>query len=75
MVGKNVKNCDRALVDIQLEEYLTSSSCSKVVNEIIKYLAYQKQQIPYPFEQLKLLVNKNKFTGEQESNRKSEKVS
>ncbi|KAG8233785.1 hypothetical protein J437_LFUL003857 [Ladona fulva] len=73
MVGRNMKNCDQAVVDIQLEENLTSSSCSKVVSEIIKYLAYQKQQIPYPFEQLKLLVNKSKLAGEQETIGKSVK--
>ncbi|XP_046401489.1 MAD2L1-binding protein-like [Ischnura elegans] len=59
MSGKG-KNMHEALVDIKFEENLTWVACSKIVIEIIKYLAYQKQQIPYPFEQLKLLVNKKK---------------
>ncbi|XP_071453772.1 MAD2L1-binding protein [Hetaerina americana] len=61
MMSTRGKDAYRALVDIKFEENLTWISCSKIVIEIIKYLAYQKQQIPYPFDQLKLLIKKKKI--------------
>lgn len=35
-----------------LDEPLTSDSCTKVVMELIKYILYQKQQIPFTYEAL-----------------------
>lgn len=35
-----------------LDEPLTSDSCTKVVIELIKYILYQKQQIPFTYEAL-----------------------
>lgn len=35
-----------------LDEPLTSDSCTKIVIEFIKYILYQKQQIPFPYEAL-----------------------
>ncbi|KAL0118690.1 hypothetical protein PUN28_009390 [Cardiocondyla obscurior] len=35
-----------------LDEPLTSDSCTKIVMELIKYVLYQKQQIPFAYEAL-----------------------
>lgn len=37
---------------VKLEEPLTSDSCCKLISELIKYLLYQKQQIPVTYEYL-----------------------
>ncbi|XP_011707225.1 PREDICTED: MAD2L1-binding protein-like [Wasmannia auropunctata] len=37
---------------VTLDEPLTSDSCTKVVMELIKYILYQKQQIPLTYEAL-----------------------
>ncbi|XP_071558919.1 MAD2L1-binding protein isoform X2 [Temnothorax nylanderi] len=39
-------------IDVMLDEPLTSDSCTKVVMELIKYILYQKQQIPFTYEAL-----------------------
>lgn len=39
-------------IEIMLDEPITSDSCTKVVMEIIKYILYQKQQIPFTYETL-----------------------
>ncbi|XP_034942551.1 MAD2L1-binding protein [Chelonus insularis] len=39
-------------IDIKLNEPLTSDSCSKIIVELIKYILYQKQQIPFAFDTL-----------------------
>ncbi|EFN85910.1 MAD2L1-binding protein [Harpegnathos saltator] len=39
-------------IDVLLDEPLTSESCTKVVIELIKYILYQKQQIPFAYEAL-----------------------
>ncbi|XP_024936093.1 MAD2L1-binding protein [Cephus cinctus] len=47
-------------VSVKLEEPLTSGSCSKLITELIKYLLYQKQQIPFSCESLTQLQAKAK---------------
>ncbi|RLU21023.1 hypothetical protein DMN91_007639 [Ooceraea biroi] len=39
-------------INVLLDEPLTSDSCTKVVIEIVKYILYQKQQIPFVYEAL-----------------------
>lgn len=39
-------------IDIMLDEPLTNDSCTKVVIELVKYILYQKQQIPFAYEAL-----------------------
>ncbi|KAL6423259.1 hypothetical protein ACFW04_010134 [Cataglyphis niger] len=39
-------------IDIMLDEPLTNDSCTKVVMELVKYVLYQKQQIPFAYEAL-----------------------
>jgi len=43
---------DEMEIDVMLDEPLTSDSCTKVVMELIKYILYQKQQIPFTYEAL-----------------------
>lgn len=40
----------------ELTDIITPKSCSSYIAEIIKYVAYTKQQIPYPYERLKMFV-------------------
>lgn len=39
-------------INIMLDEPLTDDSCTKVVIELVKYILYQKQQIPLAYEAL-----------------------
>lgn len=39
-------------IDVLLDEPMTSESCTKVVIELVKYILYQKQQIPFAYEAL-----------------------
>lgn len=39
-------------IDVLLDEPLTNESCTKVVIELLKYILYQKQQIPFAYEAL-----------------------
>lgn len=41
---------------LELTDIITPKSCSSYIAEIIKYVAYTKQQIPYPYERLKMFV-------------------
>lgn len=42
-----------------LDEHLTSHSCVKLVIELLKYILYQKQQIPFPYDSLSKLQMKS----------------
>ncbi|KAK4887619.1 hypothetical protein RN001_003890 [Aquatica leii] len=42
------------------ELILTPLTCSTIINEVIKYLLYQKSQIPYPYNWLKSVVKKKR---------------
>jgi len=44
-------------IDVMLDEPWTSDSCTKVVMELIKYILYQKQQIPLTYEALERFQN------------------
>ncbi|XP_070158473.1 MAD2L1-binding protein [Polyergus mexicanus] len=39
-------------IDIMLDEPLTNDSCTKLVMELVKYVLYQKEQIPFAYEAL-----------------------
>lgn len=43
-------------VGLELTDIITPKTCSSYIAEIIKYVAYTKQQIPYPYERLKMFV-------------------
>lgn len=47
-------------IEINLSDILTRTSCAVLVCELIKYLIYQREQIPYTYERLKYLITKRK---------------
>lgn len=47
-------------IDLNIGDQLTSISCGHIVVEIIKFLAYQRLQIPYTYQWLKQIVTKKK---------------
>lgn len=49
-------------------DQLTSISCGHVVVELIKFIAYQRLQIPYSYQWLKQVVNKRKTRDEENRN-------
>lgn len=47
-------------INVILDEPLTSDSCTKLIIEFIKYVLYQKQQIPFTYDSLVHLQAKTK---------------
>lgn len=47
-------------IDLNIGDQLTSISCGHIVVELIKFLAYQRLQIPYTYPWLKQLITKRK---------------
>ncbi|XP_043511903.1 MAD2L1-binding protein isoform X2 [Frieseomelitta varia] len=45
-------------INVALDEHLTSNSCVKLVIELLKYILYQKQQIPFTCDSLSQLKMK-----------------
>lgn len=55
-------------IDMNIGDQLTYISCGHIVVEIIKFIAYQRLQIPYTYQWLKQIVNKRKsFENKKES--------
>ncbi|XP_068981461.1 MAD2L1-binding protein [Bombus flavifrons] len=46
-------------INVMLDEHLTSHSCVKLVIELLKYILYQKQQIPFTYDSLSKLQMKS----------------
>ncbi|XP_015117633.1 MAD2L1-binding protein [Diachasma alloeum] len=44
--------CKEVPILVELEEQLTSDSCAKIITELMKYVLYQKQQIPFSCDSL-----------------------
>lgn len=49
--------CD---VQVHLSDVMTPQSFSNLVTTLIKYLIYEKQLIPYPYDRMKLYIEKYK---------------
>ncbi|XP_046835980.1 MAD2L1-binding protein-like [Vespa velutina] len=47
----NIRKCETD-INVILDEHLTSDSCTKLIIEFIKYVLYQKQQIPFTYDSL-----------------------
>lgn len=47
-------------LEINIGDQLTTISCGHVVAELIKFIAYQRLQIPYTYPWLKQLITKRK---------------
>ncbi|KAM3962475.1 uncharacterized protein ACR2FA_003378 [Aphomia sociella] len=50
------------VVDLNIGDQLTSISCGHVVVEIIKFIVYQRLQIPYTYQWLKQVITKKKMS-------------
>ncbi|XP_034237876.1 MAD2L1-binding protein [Thrips palmi] len=46
------------LINVELKDALTASSCSHLAVEFFKHIAYQRQQIPFPYKQLKSVLSR-----------------
>lgn len=47
-------------VDVHLSDIMTPQSFSNLIATLIKYLIYEKQLIPYPYDRMKLYLEKYK---------------
>lgn len=68
--GNNLKPM---IIDLNISDQLTSISCGHVVVELIKFIAYQRLQIPYKYQWLKQVVNKKKECLEKKDSLHSER--
>ncbi|XP_047512217.1 uncharacterized protein LOC125054395 isoform X1 [Pieris napi] len=59
--------------NINIGDQLTSISCGHVIVELIKFLAYQRLQIPYTYQWLKQMVNKKKDNENEKDTYQSER--
>ncbi|KAI8425089.1 hypothetical protein MSG28_006949 [Choristoneura fumiferana] len=50
------------LINLNIGDQLTATSCSHVVVELIKFISHQRLQIPYTYQWLKQVVNKKKMS-------------
>lgn len=49
-----------SIIETEFKDTLTIGSCSVLINEIIKYILYHKQQLPYTFDRLKYVITKKR---------------
>lgn len=60
-------------IDLDIGDQLTYISCGHIVVEIIKFLAYQRLQIPYTYQWLKQIINKRKSLEDKKESYQSER--
>ncbi|XP_026275432.1 MAD2L1-binding protein [Frankliniella occidentalis] len=46
------------LIDVNLKDVLTASMCSHLAIEFFKHIAYQRQQLPFPYKQLQSVIRR-----------------
>lgn len=46
------------LINVDLTDALTAPICSHLAIEFFKHIAYQRQQIPFPYKQLKSVLSR-----------------
>lgn len=56
----NRNNLNKLNVKVDINSVLTSKTCAAIVVEVVKFVAFQKFQIPYNFEHLKYVVEKKR---------------
>lgn len=67
-VNRSETSCKCPTIDVCITDTVfTPLACASLVNEIIKSLVYQKSQIPYPYNWLKMVVEKKRKKGEQDN--------
>ncbi|CAG4957761.1 unnamed protein product [Colias eurytheme] len=60
-------------IDINIGDQLTTISCGHILVELIKFIAYQRLQIPYTYQWLKQLITKKKGMEDKKESYKSER--
>lgn len=68
MFSSNTKPTKPIIINLNIGDQLTSISCGHVVAEFIKFIAYQRLQIPYSYQWLKQVVNNRKTSEEEKRN-------
>lgn len=66
-------NSKQIAVDLHIGDQLTSISCGHIVVELIKFIAYQRLQIPYTYQWLKQVINKKKESPDKKESFQSER--
>ncbi|XP_077299766.1 uncharacterized protein LOC143920700 [Arctopsyche grandis] len=56
----NRNGVNKLSVNVDISSVLTAKTCAAIVVEVIKFIAFQKFQIPYNFEHLKYVVEKKR---------------
>lgn len=46
-------------IDVELPDALTDSICSHLAIEFLKHVAYQRQQLPFPYKQIMSIVDRS----------------
>ncbi|XP_022907169.1 MAD2L1-binding protein [Onthophagus taurus] len=65
----NTRKLENTEINLSVNDLvLTPATCALLINEIIKYLVYQKSQIPYPYAWLKNVVSRKRKSGENDKN-------
>lgn len=59
---KFVGSCTKMRSDLSINfpDIVSTATCSELIIELIKYILYLKEQIPYQYNRLKLVVDKKK---------------
>lgn len=55
-------------IDLCIGDQLTSVSCGHIIVELVKFIVYQRLQIPYTYQWLKHLINNKKSCHNEEIN-------
>lgn len=50
---------NESVIETEFKDVLTGSSCTTLIAELIKYILYHKQQLPYTFDRLKYVITKH----------------
>lgn len=68
MCSSNTKSTKPIMLNLNIGDQLTSTSCGHVVVEFIKFIVYQRLQIPYSYQWLKQVINKRNACEEENRN-------
>ncbi|KAK6639587.1 hypothetical protein RUM43_007860 [Polyplax serrata] len=66
-MNSTVSASDSCTIETELKDILTIESCTTLVAELIKFILYRKQQLPYTFDRLKYLITKKNSKEMQEN--------
>lgn len=61
------------ILNLNIGDQLTSTSCGHIVVELLKFIVYQRLQIPYTYQWLKQVVTKKKLHQDKKDTFQSER--